>query len=80
MKNKNVFVVAAIAGLLSGPAFAGKAKTETKTEKTCTDASGNTIACEESAKAGNGCGANGCGGASKTETKTESTTTTKTKK
>jgi|JI10StandDraft_1071094.scaffolds.fasta_scaffold80208_4 hypothetical protein len=75
MKKKNLLVVAAIAGLLSGPALADKkteTKTETKTEKTCTDKDGKTIACDDAAKAGNSCGANGCGGAAtKTETKTE---------
>ncbi len=76
MKKKNLLVVAAIAGLLSGPALADKKSetktTETKTEKTCTDKDGKTIACDDAAKAGNSCGANGCGGtATKTETKTE---------
>ena len=72
MKKKNLLVVAAIAGLLSGPALADKKTTETKTEKTCTDKDGKTIACDDAAKAGNSCGANGCGGtATKTETKTE---------
>lgn len=70
MKKSNLLVVAAIAGLMSGPAFAGdKTKTETKTEtktveKTCTDKDGKTIPCDDAAKA-NGCGANGCGGKKK---------------
>ncbi len=75
-KTQKVLMSAAIAGLFAVPAFAkGPSKTSPATGKVCMDADGKTIPCEENKatddtkKAGNGCGANGCGEQHKSDDK-----------